>query len=115
MVDSVKIDNYSDSIQRTKGAYSSDLRIGTIPITDRVSFNLVYRTDNHDIIQGYFEGVNTDLFLDLDGETKSGLNEYDTVVNSIKDHSFQEMLGRLPAELLLSDGKTTARFWNKSE
>ena len=111
MVESIKIDKYRDVIKHVKKTRSSDLEIGTIPINDKVSFNFVYRTDNHNIIQGYFEGVNTDLFLELDGETKSGLNEYGTIVNSIKDGSFQEILERLPAKLLLSDRKTTALFW----
>ena len=113
MVGNVKADEFKEIIKQTNETLSSELAIGTIPITGKVSFNLVYRTDNHNIIQAFFEGLNTDLFLTLDGETKSGLNEYETIINLIKSGSFQQLLEKLPAEITLSDGKTVARFWSE--
>lgn len=105
------IDQFKDYVQKDTVAYSPDLRIASIPIFAEVSFDMVYRTDSHKIIQGYFNGVKTDLFLELDGETKSGNEEYETIVHSIISGELEKLLHNLPARLVLSDGKTEARFW----
>lgn len=105
------INQFKDYIQEDSVAYSPDLHIAKIPVLDEVSFNMVYRVDNQKIIQGYFDGLETDLFLEFDGETKSGNEEYETIVQSIASGKLQEILHNLPANLLLSDGKTEAKFW----
>lgn len=111
MVERISIQEFKNYAHTEYHAVDENFMIATFPVSDGISFNLVYRTDNGNIIQGYFDGVDTDLFFEYEGETKSGKDEYTTIINKINDGSLVRLLRNLPSSLLLSDGKTEAHFW----
>lgn len=107
----VKIDIFMPHITSRRIAIDKNLEIGSIPITPNVTLELVFNRQTGEIIQGMFQGVETDLFEEIDGEFKSGRNEYPLLLSSLESGQLTRLVSTTPSQLLLSDGKTIARFW----
>ncbi len=115
MVDESKIDMFEKFIDGRRPAMDSNLEIATILLLQGITLQIVYNKESRDIVQGYFNGIETDLFERYEGDFKTGHNEYPRLVEMLESGELVRHIKNRPTIFFIEHAgrKTQIRIDNE--